>query len=141
MWFPGTPALKRPDMYLYDQSRLQGNTGTHHTASTAFGFQRNVWYDIRMFIILNTLSSNGNANANGKAVLYVNGVAAVCRDGLKFRGNGSTNKGKIGRLAFHVYHGGAAGPDEFPSPGTSSFVDFDNFSYTRQSTTGVSRTC
>lgn len=140
MWFPASTSIKRPDMYLYDQSRLQGNTGTHHTAPSTFTFAKNVWYRIKMVTILNSVSSTGKANSDGKAILYVNDVQAVCRDGLRFRGDNSTNKGRIGRLAFHVYHGGPRSVEEMPTSG-STYVDFDYFNYKSLSVTGINRKC
>ena len=140
MWFPASTADKRPDMYVYDQDRALGATGTHTTASSSYKFIKNQWHTIKMVTILNSVNgTTGVANRDGKTELWFDGTRVVCRDKLKLRGDNSTDDGRVGRLAFHVYHGGPRGTTEMPA--SSSYVDFDYFNYKRLGVSGINRNC
>jgi hypothetical protein len=129
MWFPGTPAIKRPDIYIYDQNRIQGDSGAHYTTpENVYVYPKDQWFTVKMEFQLNTLTSSGSPRSDGIARMFIGSTQVKCVDGLKFRGStlsGHSDDWRFGRLAFHVYHGGQKGTTELPPASNTSYVDFD----------------
>lgn len=120
MWISNTTAVGNnddtkasPSIYIYDQNRTLGDTGTHHKAG--MDFKENQWYDVRMSVKLN--SYNGRiANSDGEVILFIDGVEVKRASNLKLRGNipagepdvaAAVAKTQISKVAFHNYYGGA----------------------------------
>jgi hypothetical protein len=116
----------RPDQYLYDQFRSQGETGEHYRAAAGNTFAQNDWTTTHLYIKLNDKRPGSQAaQANGVAELWRDNVPLVCNRGLKFRGDGYTSASNVGRVAYHFYHGGAKSPIEVPASAQGQFIDFD----------------
>ena len=115
MWISTTATVQggddtkaRPSIYVYDQNRQLGNTGTHYRVD--YNFPENKWLAISMYVKLNT--HNGSiANSNGEVRLYIDGVLVETVTGLKLVGNipsgRSASEARISRVAFHNYYGGS----------------------------------
>lgn len=104
----GNDNKARPSVYIYDQDRIQGNTGKHHKVDGYF-FEKDTWYDIRIEVQLNT-HTGAIANRDGVVELFINGVLEKTVSGLKLVGDIPTgqsfDKAKISKIAFHNYYGG-----------------------------------
>lgn len=129
MWlkFSSDPVAStaRPDMYLYDQYRVQGQFGEHYRAASGTEFVPGQWYVARMYIRLNSKNAVGVAQLDGSAELWRDDAPLVCNTGLKIRGDNFTDSSLLRRIAYHFYHGGARTPSELPSTSVDQWIEFD----------------
>lgn len=77
---------KHPQLYLYTQGKPDGKCGEIIKAEH-ITFQKNRWYDLAIYVKLN---SSGSAN-DAEARLFVDGVEVAKKTGFKFFGGSSSN--------------------------------------------------
>jgi hypothetical protein len=106
----------KPDLYLYDQDRQQGQTGEHNN-SPGFSFVTGTWHEVVLYVKLNS----SGATRDGRAELWVDGELMACRTNKKFRG-ATGQSTQIQRLAFHNYFGGGA---DYDWPHEEQYAYFD----------------
>lgn len=127
----GNDANARPSIYVYDQNRVQGDTGTHYKLGDAF--QKGIWYDIDMYVELNTYDGR-TARSDGYIILRINGMQVNRVNNLKLRGNIPANvsiadgisQTSISKLVFHNYYGGAKDVRNTPQTIATSRCYFDS---------------
>ncbi len=93
---------KTPQLYIYDQSKSNGDCGEIIKASSPL--KSNKWYDISLYVKLN---SKGN-KSDAQAILYVDGKEVARKTGFKFYDG--TNRSapvetKIQKLLLHTFLG------------------------------------
>lgn len=121
MWISNTTAVGNdddtkasPQIYIYDQNRKQGDTGTGYRLG--LDFKENQWYDIAMSVELNTYSGR-TALSNGEVILRINGSEVGRARNLKLRGDippgepleAALDLTRISKVVFHNYYGGDKG--------------------------------
>ncbi len=119
----GVDSKARPSIYIYDQNRALGSTGTHHKLDGVF-FPKNQWQEISLYVKLNT-HNGSTARSDGVVKLYRNGALAKTVSGLKLVGNipsgQSLDKAKISKVVFHNYFGGSkTNPLDVPTTSTAT---------------------
>lgn len=107
--------IVKPDLYLYDQDRQQGQTGEHNN-HPGFSFVRDTWHHVTLYVSLNT----DGMTRDGRAELWVDGELMSCRSNKLFRGNVGPAS-EIQKIAFHNYFGGGADYDWPLAPQRSYF--------------------
>lgn len=128
----GKDDLAVPSIYVYDQKRQKGKTGTHYRVNS-FKMPKNEWLDVTITVKLNTYN-NKTARSDGSVELKINGKTIEKITGLKLRGNVATiadkAKTKIHNVAFHNYYGGSKEGLDVPTKSSTKII-FDNIRVTQ----------
>ena len=77
---------KHPQLYIYRQGKPDGECGEIIKAEQ-FTFEKNKWYDIALYVKVNSSSTKSDAEAR----LYIDGTEVAKKTGFKFFGGTSSN--------------------------------------------------
>ena len=109
--------------YAYHQN-LKGKYGEGKRSPT-FSFTKGVYYDMAIYVKINTPASA----SNGEVLIYANGKEIVSNKGLQFRGIEGKNT-EINSFLFSTFHGGSS-PEFAPKDSHGNYKTvvawFDNF--------------
>jgi hypothetical protein len=108
----------RPELYIYHQDRDSHTPcGDEFPTTTGFTFQRGQWYRVELYVKMNT----GIWAFDGRAMLYINGVLMVDKQGLRLTANMGV---QIDKFLVSTFYGG---DDHTWSPDNTTYAYFDNF--------------